>query len=289
MHVDRQYIEAKYFETYYFANVIRNILHDQSAYIRNLNDFYGDERYLNFLEPFPKHSAFHSFIEFIVESVFFEDLRNIDLAELRNEEKRFECMPETMRPNNHALPVNRALNYHAIDHRSFDEWLSDNSTSFDDANTDDVYEYFQNLQREGAIGNLLERVVAELFFILFSNRGLMRLFNAMMAREIASLTLHEIPDESRDAFKRDGVFARRHIPTWVQKAVFFRDRGQCVLCKADISGLVCIVNSKNFDHIVPLSHGGLNDVSNIQLLCASCNNDKRDYNTSTSDVYEAWY
>ena len=82
---DRQYIEIRCFETYYFANAIRNILHDQFAYIRNLNDFYGDEQYLNFLEPFPKFSAFHSFIEFIVRTILFEDLDKVDLNKWRTE------------------------------------------------------------------------------------------------------------------------------------------------------------------------------------------------------------
>ena len=289
MHIDRKYIEAKYFETYYFANVIRNILHDQFTYVRNLNDFYGDERYLSFLKPFPKYSAFHSFIEFIVDSILVEDLQNIDLDKRRSEEKRFEGMPESMRPNSRILPVNNALNYYSIDHPSFDDWLSSNTTSFDEASADDAHEYFQELLIDGVIDELLERVVGEVFFVLFPNRGLMHLFNDMMARQIASLTLDEVPDEFRDFFKRDGVFTRRYIPTWVKKAVFFRDRGQCVFCKADISGVVCIGNSKNYDHIVPLSHGGLNDVTNIQLLCASCNNEKRDYDSSTSDIYEAWY
>jgi 5-methylcytosine-specific restriction endonuclease McrA len=31
----------------------------------------------------------------------------------------------------------------------------------------------------------------------------------------------------------------------------------------------------HFDHIVPISRGGCNDVVNLQLLCESCNGAKR--------------
>ena len=166
-------------------------------------------------------------------------------------------MPEAVRPKRRKLPVNRALTYYGITHRSFDDWLAEQNTSFADADADDAYEYFQDLQLEGPIDILLTKIIDEVFFVLFANRGLMRLFNDMMARQFADLTLAEIPEESLSRLKRDGVFARCHIPTWVQKAVFIRDRGQCVLCKADLSGVVCIGNAKNFDHIVPLSHGCL--------------------------------
>ena len=42
----RAFIQAQFYKTYYFATCIRNILHDQFAYIRHLNDFYGDGAYL---------------------------------------------------------------------------------------------------------------------------------------------------------------------------------------------------------------------------------------------------
>lgn len=277
MNLERPFIDAKYYETYYFANIIRNILHEPLDYVRNLDDFFGDERWLNFVGRFPKYSAFHYFIEFIVESVLFEDLKRVDFDAIRaaNDRRR--------------LPVNRALDYYEIPHSSFVDWLSESDTSFDDATTDDAYEYFLALCDDGPVGYLLDRIVAEVFFVMFPNRRVMQQFNQMIAGEVASSTVDEIPDELRDQFRRDGVLDRCHIPSWVQKAVFFRDRGQCVLCKTDISGLVNVSAIKNFDHIVPLSLGGLNDVTNIQLLCASCNNDKRDRNSVTSDVYETWF
>lgn len=52
---------------------------------------------------------------------------------------------------------------------------------------------------------------------------------------------------------------------------------QRFICAANISGYVCPLKGKSFDeagydidHIVPLSEGGTNDVSNLQALCVSC-------------------
>ena len=79
------------------------------------------------------------------------------------------------------------------------------------------------------------------------------------------------------------------IPDWVRRAVFFRDRGMCVTCGIDLSGLGSIWSDEHFDHIVPLASGGLNDITNIQLLCAGCNLKKGGRNTLTSTSYEDWY
>lgn len=40
---------------------------------------------------------------------------------------------------------------------------------------------------------------------------------------------------------------------------------KCVYCEKDISV------SRHIDHIMPLALGGLNDISNIQILCPKCN------------------
>jgi 5-methylcytosine-specific restriction endonuclease McrA len=90
-------------------------------------------------------------------------------------------------------------------------------------------------------------------------------------------------------FARSGVLRRVHIPEWVKRAVYFRDRGRCVFCRQDLSGLVKIHSNKHYDHVVSLADGGLNDVTNIQLLCEGCNIKKSAGEPLTSDVYEAWY
>jgi 5-methylcytosine-specific restriction endonuclease McrA len=63
----------------------------------------------------------------------------------------------------------------------------------------------------------------------------------------------------------------------------------CALCQRDLSRLVAVEPEQNYDHMVPLSRGGLNDVTNIQLLCSPCNVAKGDAAGSTSCRYERWF
>jgi 5-methylcytosine-specific restriction endonuclease McrA len=45
----------------------------------------------------------------------------------------------------------------------------------------------------------------------------------------------------------------------------------------------------DFDHIVPLALGGLNDVTNLQLLCKGCNGTKGGRRRAASNHYRRWY
>ena len=58
----------------------------------------------------------------------------------------------------------------------------------------------------------------------------------------------------------------RHIPGDVRRAVWHRDGGACVMCKAS--------DYLEYDHIIPFSKGGANTVGNVQLLCRKCNGEK---------------
>ena len=85
-------------------------------------------------------------------------------------------------------------------------------------------------------------------------------------------------------------FPRCNIPLWVKRAVKFRDRGRCVCCGKDLSGLIDCEdeNAVHYDHMISLNDGGLNDVCNIQLLCCQCNLAKSS-NSYTNTTYKDWY
>src|SRR4051794_35327311 len=102
--------EGRFYETYYFANAVRNVLHDQFSYIRSLDDFYGDDRYLEYIGPFPRWSAFHGFVAFMIDNILHEEMSEIDLEERRADLARFKGIPSAIRdyrPTN--LPINDAL------------------------------------------------------------------------------------------------------------------------------------------------------------------------------------
>jgi len=62
-------------------------------------------------------------------------------------------------------------------------------------------------------------------------------------------------------------WGNRYIPKELKDKVFKRDCGVCQACgsKQDIE----------YDHIIPVSHGGESIEENLQLLCRSCNRRKR--------------
>lgn len=281
-------LEARYYETYYVANVINNVLADPMPYVRNLDEFYGDLLYVRFLEPYQKFSAFHQFIEFIIESLIYEALDSVDLDRQKGEEKRFEVVP-SMKGEFKELPINGALRHYMIEHKSFIQWLNDCGKTFEEADEDDAYEYYSFLQEAGAYASLVEKIVEEVFFIMFLNRHALMRFNELVAGVISDIGIAEVDRENYKWFARDGVLLRQTIPQWAKKAVFYRDRGRCVLCNRDLSSLVSLQNEENFDHMVPLVRGGINDVTNLQLLCAECNRKKSGGEPMTSAIYEKWY
>lgn len=282
-------VEARYYDTYRVSNVIANILRDPFPYIRSLDEFYGDLSAYTFLEPFPRHSYFHLFIEFIIVDLGFDDLSEFDLEQARENEAKFRGFPGSEEHNYTLSPIERALDYHEIEHQSFRDWLSHQGVSFEDADADHLHDYYCELRLSGEFDELAERMTEEVFFIMFLNRQAMRDFNVMMGRVISEITLPEVDPGKRKFMKRDGVLRRVNPPIWAKKAVFFRERGKCALTRKDLSGLLSTLNRAHFDHIVPLAEGGLNDVTNLQLLAEDVNVKKAADNDETSILYEKWY
>jgi hypothetical protein len=263
-------------------------LYDQFSYLRKLDEFYGDSRYLGSVRPFPRYSALHSFIEFIVEYVVWEEIDDIDINRMQAIQRDYPPSAlEDLKPT--VLPISLAFDYYEIEHTPFEEWPSEHEKTFQAATADDVSEYYCEIRIEESYEKLIDRAVSEVFFILFQNRRLLFVFNEMMASQVAETELDELDPEIAQQFSAPGVLKRVNIPKWARNAVFFRDRGHCTLCHRDLSGTLNIGSIENYDHAVPLAKGGLNDVSNIQLLCQECNLRKRHYQLPSSDYYELWY
>ncbi len=68
--------------------------------------------------------------------------------------------------------------------------------------------------------------------------------------------------------EENGRPTRTPITTELQRAVFERDGGRCVECGGNFN--------LQYDHILPVAHGGATTLENLQLLCADCNRRKSD-------------
>ncbi|EGO8268785.1 TPA: HNH endonuclease [Enterococcus faecalis] len=264
--------EMKDYGVYYFANIIDGVLEDSFSYLRNLNDIFGEGNIQNFLSPFPKISAFHSFVIFIVDSVF------------REEKDEFEYFKKYG-----TLSISHWFEQYSDDIELFDKWLLSNNRPVKKVVLEDVEGYLEEIFLSQYYEDVLVKISEEVFFLMFSNRKILQRFNVLVSGYVEMLELSEIDEESLLFLKSSGKVKRVNIPKWVKDAVFFRDRGRCVLCNRDLSNLLSRQNKNNYDHIVPLNLFGLNDVTNIQLLCEKCNMEKLDKNYSTSQFYEKWY
>lgn len=284
-------LEARFYETYYFCNIIKNILYFPDDYLRMLNEFYGDDRIYFRVIAFRKYSTLHEFIEFIVQDVYYEQADESVLARKKNILGRLQDLPillQHMKPS--MLPIERALEHHNMKYQSFETFLDKREKNFIDCDVDDVYEFIHELREDGVFDQLIEHIAKEVFHVLFQNRELIKIFNIMMANALRTEASYNAPIESEELFLRPGILKRVAIPKWVRRAVFYRDRGRCVLCDKDLSGQINLENQENYDHIVPLARHGLNDVSNIQLLCKECNQiEKRAGEAVTSNKYQSWY
>jgi hypothetical protein len=269
-------VELRYYNTYYYANFIYNLLSDRWDYLRTLHDLFENDGEFAFIEPFAKYSALHIFTEFAVGLLFYEDLDS-------------EYTADSIKKGDPRLTVNHAFDFYNLDHMSFKEWLLYNKHGEEDIVEDQLYDYYQDLCLEQAYEDLMKRIADEVFFIMFLNRNAMLLLNDLIADHVSEVKLENLEESERVRFEKNGVLKRVSIPEWVRKAVMYRDRGACAICRQDISGLVSISNERHFDHIVPLALGGINDITNIQLLCDECNLKKGKRNTDTSVVYERWY
>ncbi|WP_330231701.1 HNH endonuclease [Nocardia sp. NBC_00508] len=138
---------------------------------------------------------------------------------------------------------------------------------------------------------LLQKMADEVFHAIFPYRTMLYNLNWIAATFISELDAEMCGTEPEVAklFARPGRLRRKTIPEWVQRAVFFRDQGHCTYCKRDLTGLMHAMSRENYDHMVPLAEGGLNDVTNLQLLCSECNSKKSAKIIVPSNQYMRWF
>lgn len=65
---------------------------------------------------------------------------------------------------------------------------------------------------------------------------------------------------------------RKQYPKAVKKMLYNQAEGRCQLC-----GRKILLSEATYDHIIPLSVGGIDDVDNLQIACHICNYTKNSY------------
>lgn len=268
--------EMNYYSTYYFADIINNVIVNESFdYARTLDDFFqGEMLYL----AFEKNSNLHRFIYWVIERVLIDEADG-EIRETINEKNYFKIK----------FTINKFMEKHNIKHISYAEWYENIDKQKQVIGEDSILSYYEYLLVEGSLDSLISRMTEEVFYILFQNRVFLKEFNEYVASYISYLKLEDLSFDERDYFEKDGVLKREHINSWVRKTIFFRDRGRCCCCNRDLTGLTSSIDlDSTMDHIVPLAEGGANDISNLQLLCKSCNSKKNDKKI-TYNIYQLWY
>ena len=288
--MQRSVIDARFYDTYYFVSSVHDILGDIGSYLQLLNEFTCDGQHFSHSRPFPRYSAFHCFLEHVIHELLTESTEQTDLSERKAILRNYREIPEALddlRPC--TLPIEEMLKHHGLDYEPFTDWLQARGRLFSEADENDLCDFLSELRLGDAFDKLLIRCVREAFYVLFGNRGLLLNFNQAMAQELTMRADEEIPEDFAAYFDKPGVLKRASVPEWVKRAIFFRDRGRCVACDRDLTGLVSVFADEHYDHAVPLAAGGLNDVTNIQLLCGACNRKKGHRRIVTSSSYEDWY
>lgn len=141
------------------------------------------------------------------------------------------------------------------------------NSDYDEENEDELYSLYSNL-----IDEIKDIMAESCFILLFSDRDFLHRLQMLIANEIKKLKKVDFPKY----LKKDGVIFRPKaaFPSWLKKAVYFRDKGRCQLCSCDLSNTY-IYNNINYDHMIALESAGNNDPTNIQLTCETCNKSKQ--------------
>ncbi len=178
-------------------------------------------------------------------------------------------------------PIISMLESHQIAFLSLDEyienWLHDDESGetveVNEQYRDEYkYQYASEYLEDFAHDNLKPIIVTEVFALLFADREAMKVFNLKVADGIGERT------------KRHGRW-----PEWLRRALYCREKGLCAICKTDLSSLLHTQGKLAIDHIVPLALNGVNDPTNLQILCQSCNSKKSGDVVETSNAMPVFW
>ncbi|MFA0557239.1 HNH endonuclease [Vibrio sp. 10N.222.55.A1] len=214
-----------------------------------------------------KNSLLHDYIEHNINEYFYFYLMDAGGDEYSSEEIIQWC-------NEYDLKVMSPEEYYMS---TGTQWVAEET---------DLFEYHTEYLLDFARDNLTPMIKIEVFNLLFSDRCFLIEFNKKIAHEIKGLMLIDEPE----LLKKDGVLKRNtYWPKWLERALFCREKGLCAICKTDLSSMYHTAGKLSIDHMVPLNLGGVNDVSNLQLLCQKCNLEKLGDKIVTTNLHPTYW
>lgn len=284
-----EWIEHRYTRTYAIAGRLASL--SRSAESNHLEEFWvGHTEPEDLLPQWQKETVVHRFASWISHSMFLDDCggRFITFYE-----------PEIDYAPRRILPVDVAMmQYGLIDDDEYfrvpppdGEWIEVRPKRMEWRNSDKVtnacYEYFtEEVMWSEAYERLTFQIADEVFHVIFNDRATLAGLNELASTRVLDIGETE-PDP--DLMTKRGRLRRKTLPPWVRRAVFHRDKGTCTLCDRNLTGLIDPLAVENYDHIIPLDIGGLNDITNLQLACQSCNKAKAADLVAPSIRYRRWY
>lgn len=241
------YYQRSGFTPYFYAHVVFNLVRSKFGFLRNFEDMFGDMATSNWCSPYPKFTNPHQFIVTIVDSILFED-------------------PTGDGGDDHSL--RDFCNHYRVD-----------TTEIDWYDEDQLYD----LRQWADYGNALDALADEVFHIMFPDVVFCQAFNALVASYVPRYG--EAFGQGDKLFTSRGLLKRQHVPQFAKKAIYHRDKGECRNCKKRLDRTLAVSLQENYDHIIPLRAGGVNDLTNLQLLCDRCNSEKADQEINVSNLY----
>jgi hypothetical protein len=245
---ESRYYRARGFSPYYFANAIFNVVTNSTAYMRGIEEILGDTRTMWFAKPYKTYTNLHEFSRSVIEDVVEEEI-------LQHDE---ELVFLSACPKRYEVPIDL-----------------ESARGDDDA-------VIEALGESSRYHDAVDELTDEVFHILFNDVGFLAAFNRLCAGYLENACYDA--DHAR-FFTLRGPLRRAPLPSWVRRAIYHRDKGECRSCKKSLAKTINQIDTERYDHIIPLTRFGPNDVTNLQLLCEACNATKSGAEVPVSQLY----
>lgn len=178
-------------------------------------------------------------------------------------------------------PIFSMLNTYDIRYLALEQYIEEQLRDDETGETVEVteshieehkYDYALHYLEEIVVNNLPSMIVPEVFTLLFSDREAMKAFNLKVSDTLGTKTPR-----------------CTYWPKWLERALFCREKGLCAICKADLTSLHHVNGKLAIDHIVPIALNGVNDPTNLQILCEGCNGKKSGTEVVTSNALPVFW